>query len=165
MTGFPTPAEVAREALVVLEATAASLYRTGLGARLVMPHLYQGGVHNPAVQRAVTIAGIPEDQFFDVSRQVGRKELMNWVGHERLLPREAARGMLELHDDSLYDPIGVIDAESVTAAAEHVKLFGKTLSKATEKPFFSFPFHLSSRRYMSDDFKQNWTVPPGRSMR
>ena len=157
MTDFPTSAEVAREALEALEATATSSYQYGFGARLVMPHLYHGGIHNPSVHRATNVAGIEENQVFNVSRQVGRDELVNWIGNQRLLPRSVIRGMLELHDDALYDYTGVIDPESVAAAAENVKRFGRMLRRATEKDFLSFPYPSSSRKYMTAEFAQNWT--------
>ena len=143
-----------REALLAMEKLA---YRRDSGARLVVPQLIQGGIHNPAIQRASRIAGIGEAERFKVSRQIGHRDLMGWASRRKLFLRDAIRGISELYDDALYDHVNEIPKSLVLAAAEDVRRYGQRLARTNEKDFYVFPFRPSARMHMAEGFATNWT--------
>ena len=147
---------VAREALDAMDALS---YQRDSGARIVMPNLYQGGIHDPAVRRAVNVAGMEKRHLFNISRRVDSAELVNWIGRHRLLPKDVVRGMLELHDEALYDHEAVIDPERVKAAAANVRRFGQALHITQPQQFRGFPFHELYRKYMAPAFSRVWRHP------
>ena len=144
-----------REALLAMEKLA---YRRDSGARLVVPQLIQGGIHNPAIQRASRIAGIGEAERFNVSRQIRHRDLMGWVSRRNLLSRDAISGISELYNDVLYDHVNEIPKSLVVAAAEDVRRYGQRLARTNEKDFYEFPFRPPARRHMSEGFATNWTA-------
>lgn len=151
--------QVEREALRIMEV----LNNPDYGARHAMTHLYQRGIHNPAVRRATEIAGVDERHLFNVSRAVNPNELVQWIGRERLLPGALARGMLESRDLALYDDVGRVGTQEVMAAARNVNRFRQTLHAAVPKDFLTFPYPHFSQQHMSREFRQHWTT--GRNRR
>ena len=152
------PEQVAKEALVAMRALS---YKSDSGARMVMPMLFQEGVHHPAVRRATRFAKIPPEQLLNVSRMIAPQDLAHWIERHRLLARDAVKGMVELYDDALHDFEGRMDPGEVEAAARSVKQFGKALRSTREEQFAEggFPFHPSYRKYMTDSFGSRWMDP------